>query len=45
VAEGKEYKPNCQLVIIDFLIRHGYITPEQKGYLPLLAGLRSGDCS
>jgi hypothetical protein len=33
------------LVIIDFLIRHGYLTPEQSGYLQLVAALRSGDCS
>jgi len=45
VAEGKEYKYNCQLVVIDFLLRHGYITPEQDGYLELLAGMRQGDCS
>ncbi|CUM65131.1 uncharacterized protein PRCAT00002758001 [Priceomyces carsonii] len=23
-----EFKPNCGLIIIDFLIRHGYITPD-----------------
>lgn len=45
VAEGVQFKPNCQLIIIDFLIRHGHITPEQRGYLELLASLRSGDCS
>ncbi|XP_037495118.1 nudix hydrolase 20, chloroplastic [Jatropha curcas] len=39
------YKPNCSLVIIDFLFRHGYITPECSGYLDLLQSLRSGDCS
>ncbi|TXG61352.1 hypothetical protein EZV62_012715 [Acer yangbiense] len=35
------YKPNCSLVIIDFL----YICPEYYGYLDLLQSLRSGDCS
>ncbi|KAI9191116.1 hypothetical protein LWI28_003851 [Acer negundo] len=39
------YKPNCSLVIIDFLFRHGYICPEYYGYLDLLQSLRSGDCS
>ncbi|XP_027070811.2 nudix hydrolase 20, chloroplastic-like isoform X2 [Coffea eugenioides] len=39
------YKANCNLVIIDFLFRHGYITPENIGYLKLLQSLRSGDCS
>ncbi|KAL5718176.1 hypothetical protein ACHQM5_011111 [Ranunculus cassubicifolius] len=39
------FKPNCTLVIIDFLFRHGIIKPEQRGYLELLQSLRSGDCS
>lgn len=45
VAVGGRYKPNCAVVIIDFLARHGHITPEQDGYLELLASLRRGDCS
>lgn len=36
---------NCNLVIADFLIRHAYFTPDMRGYLELLAGLRQGDCS
>ncbi|XP_038698447.1 nudix hydrolase 20, chloroplastic-like [Tripterygium wilfordii] len=39
------FKPNCSLVIIDFLFRHGYIIPEYLGYSDLLESLRSGDCS
>ncbi|KAE9464435.1 hypothetical protein C3L33_03662, partial [Rhododendron williamsianum] len=39
------FKPNCNLVIIDFLFRHGFIRPEEFGYLKLLQSLRSGDCS
>ncbi|CAI0629012.1 unnamed protein product [Linum tenue] len=39
------YKPNCSLVVIDFLFRHGYIYPESLGYLDLLQSLRSGNCS
>ncbi|KAM7512789.1 hypothetical protein LguiB_011664 [Lonicera macranthoides] len=39
------FKSNCNLVIIDFLFRHGYIRPEDFGYLELLQRLRSGDCS
>ncbi|XP_019191609.1 PREDICTED: nudix hydrolase 20, chloroplastic-like isoform X2 [Ipomoea nil] len=38
------FKANCNVVIIDFLIRHGYIKPEDFGYLELLQSLRSGDC-
>ncbi|CAI4044064.1 uncharacterized protein SKDI_10G3430 [Saccharomyces kudriavzevii IFO 1802] len=34
----KEFKPNCALVTVDFLIRHGYITPENEpNYLELVA--------
>jgi len=33
-----EFKPNCALVLIDFLIRHGYITPENEpNYLEIMA--------
>ncbi|KAG9459328.1 hypothetical protein H6P81_003836 [Aristolochia fimbriata] len=39
------FKPNCCLVIIDFLVRHGYISPDDYGYLHLLQSLRDGDCS
>ncbi|RLV95620.1 Uncharacterized protein JA1_000873 [Spathaspora sp. JA1] len=28
--EHKQFKPNCGMVIVDFLIRHGYITPESE---------------
>ncbi|KAL2613870.1 hypothetical protein R1flu_025562 [Riccia fluitans] len=43
IRDTEEYKTNCALVVIDFFIRHGYITPEQKGYLHLIRSLRSGD--
>ncbi|XP_060177175.1 nudix hydrolase 20, chloroplastic-like [Lycium barbarum] len=39
------FKANCNLVIIDFLFRHGNIRPEEFGYLRLLQSLRSGYCS
>uniref|UniRef100_A0A7N0TFA0 Nudix hydrolase domain-containing protein n=1 Tax=Kalanchoe fedtschenkoi TaxID=63787 RepID=A0A7N0TFA0_KALFE len=39
------FKSNCSIVIIDFLFRHGYITPENAGYLDLLRSLKTGDCS
>ena len=45
IRETREIKDNCNLVMTDFLIRHGCITPESPGYLELLTGLRSGDCS
>jgi hypothetical protein len=40
-----DFKPNCALVVLDFMVRHGVLRPEQKGYLDLLRGLRAGDCS
>jgi isopentenyldiphosphate isomerase len=39
VSETVEFKMNCDLVIIHFLLRHGYITPEHPEYLALSAGL------
>ena len=38
---GEDYKPNCNLVVIDFLLRTGYIRPEWPRYLTLAARLRS----
>lgn len=40
----QEYKPNCCLVIIDFMIRKGFITPG-KGFLDVLRLLRAGELS
>lgn len=47
LAEGGPhgYKPNCNLVVIDFLMRNGMITPESPYYLEIVAALRSGECS
>jgi 8-oxo-dGTP pyrophosphatase MutT (NUDIX family) len=40
VRETDEFKLNCNLVIIDFLIRHGYLQPDEPEYLELVQGLR-----
>jgi isopentenyldiphosphate isomerase len=40
VAETREFKFNCNLVIIDFLIRHGVIAPDHPDYIALCQGLR-----
>ncbi|MED6180742.1 Nudix hydrolase 20, chloroplastic [Stylosanthes scabra] len=45
IRKTQFFKANCSLVIIDFLFRHGYISPENVGYLDLLRSLRIGDCS
>lgn len=40
VKNTEEFKTNCNLVVIDFLIRHGFITPENTpAYLSLIQGL------
>ena len=36
-----EYKPNCNLVIIDFLIRHGIVTPDHPDFEAIRAGLNT----
>ena len=41
VRDTEEFKLNCNLVIIDFLIRHGLIGPDEADYLELVQGLRS----
>jgi 8-oxo-dGTP pyrophosphatase MutT (NUDIX family) len=41
VRDTEAFKLNCNLTIIDFLIRHGFITPEEPDYLEIMAGLRS----
>ena len=38
------FKPNINLIMIDFLIRHGHLDPSDPLYLELLDGLRQGDC-
>lgn len=40
VKTSDEFKLNCNLVIIDFLIRHGYLKPDDKDYLEIVQGLR-----
>lgn len=39
VRDTDEFKPNCNLVIVDFLVRHGVIGPEDPDYLDIVAGL------
>jgi isopentenyldiphosphate isomerase len=41
VRNTEEFKPNCNLVIIDFLIRHGYIGVEDEDYIEVVKRLRS----
>ena len=41
VRDTDDFKINCNLVIIDFLIRHGLIGPDEPDYLDLIQGLRT----
>ena len=42
VRESDDFKFNCNLVIIDFLIRHGIITPDnEKSFAAIAQGLRN----
>jgi hypothetical protein len=41
VRDTDDFKYNCALVVIDFLIRHGLIPPDHPDYLNLIYGLRS----
>lgn len=39
IRDTDEFKLNCNLVIIDFLIRHGLLDPDQAGYAELVRKL------
>lgn len=40
VRDTELFKPNCALVIIDFLVRHGYICTADPDYPQIVHGLR-----
>jgi hypothetical protein len=39
-AETQDFKFNVALVNIDFMVRHGFVTPDNPDYLEIVAGLR-----
>ena len=39
VSETREFKFNCNLVIIHFLVQHGLVAPEHPDYLEIVSGL------
>ncbi len=41
VRDTDDFKPNCNLVIVDFLIRHGLIPQDDPDYLAIVQGLRA----
>ncbi|QCO14639.1 DUF4743 domain-containing protein [Azospirillum brasilense] len=40
VRTTKDWKFNVSLVVIDFMVRHGWLTPEEPDYLEIVTGLR-----
>ncbi len=42
VRETDRFKFNCALVVIDFLLRHGRLDPDDPDFLEIAEGLRSG---
>jgi len=40
VTQTQEFKTNCNLVIMDWLVRHGYLCPEDPHYVEIVQGLR-----
>jgi isopentenyldiphosphate isomerase len=40
VRDTAQFKLNCNLVIIDFLVRHGYLDQDAPDYLDIVQGLR-----
>ncbi len=43
VRDTRDFKFNCNLVIIDFLVRHGWIGRADPDYAEIVAGLRRGN--
>ena len=42
VRDSEAFKFNCALVVIDFLVRHGVIGPDDPDYVGIVEGLRNG---
>ena len=43
-ADEVQFKPNVAVVFIDFLMRQGFVSPDEDGYLELLTELRRAEC-
>ena len=41
VRDTFDFKYNCNLVLIDFFVRHGLIDPDDPDYLAIVAGLHT----
>ena len=36
---SQAFKTNCSLVVIDFLVRHGYLSPDEPDYESIVTAL------
>jgi len=41
VRDSRAFKFNCNLVILDFLVRHGWIPADDPDYVEIVCGLRA----
>jgi hypothetical protein len=41
VRDSNAFKYNCNLVLIDFFVRHGLITADEPDFFPIVEGLRN----
>ena len=41
VRRGQAFKYNCNLVIIDYLVRHGVLGPDHPDFIRIVSGLRA----
>lgn len=39
VRDTRDFKFNCTLVVIDFLVRHGLVAPDEPDYVAIVEGL------
>lgn len=40
LRDTRRFKPNCALVALDFLVRHGLLDVDEPGYVDIVHGLR-----
>jgi 8-oxo-dGTP pyrophosphatase MutT (NUDIX family) len=40
LRDTNDFKTNCAVTIVDFLVRHGHVAPDEPDYAAIVAGLR-----
>ena len=36
------WKPNSALIVVDFAVRHGFVSPDEPGFVEIIHLLRAG---